>query len=331
MTAPLLPAPPDGLAARPLSVDDAPAVAELLDAWERAEPADTSYTEAEIREEFTAPIAALDGGGIAVLEGGRLVGYGLLHVVTREPQWVAFADGGVHPDRHRRGIGRWLLDRQVEQARRLHLASAPEHPGELRIGVADSRVGTRALLTAAGFGNARYFFRMRTDLRERVPPPPPLSGVLIRPYAATDDEAVRLVSNAAFTDHWGSAPREPDGWRAEFSAASSFRPAASFVAEDRTEPGHPLVGFVFALEHEADTSRRGHRTGYVARIGTLREARRRGIGTALMAHTMAAMAAQGYAEVELHVDADSPTGAGRLYARLGFEVGDRQRLLTRQL
>lgn len=332
MTAPPLPVPPDGRIARPLSVDDAPAVAELMAAWERAEPTDNSYTETEIREEFTAPIAALDGGGIAVLEGGRLVGYGLLHVVAREPEWVAFADGGVHPDRHRRGIGRWLLDRQIDQARRLHASSAPERPAELRVGAAEGRIGTRALLTSAGFATARYFFRMRTDLRGGVPfPPADPAGVRIRPYVAADEEAARLVSNAAFIDHWGSAPREPDGWRAEFSAASSFRPDACFVAEDTTEPGGPLVAFVFALEHEADTARRGYRTGYVSRIGTLRAARGRGIGAALMAHTVAAMAAQGYAEAELHVDADSPTGAGRLYSRLGFEVGDRERLLTRRL
>jgi len=349
-------------------MDDVPAVTELLAAWERAEPVDNSYTETEIREEFAAPTAALDGGGVAVLADGRLVGYGLLHVIVREPEWVAFSDGGVHPEWHRRGIGRRILEHQVEQAGRLRGAQAPDHPGELRVGVAEARVGTRLALESVGFATERYFFRMRADLRGPAwAPVDAPSGVRIREYRTEDEEAVRLASNAAFADHWGSAPRDPDVWRAEYPGASSFRPAASFVAEgtadhgaegtadgaegadhgaqgtadgaERTDhgaqgtadPGGGIVGFVLAAEHEADTAQRGHRTGYVSRVGTTRAARGRGIGTALVSRSLVAMRAQGFAEAELHVDAQSPTGAGRLYSRLGFGVVDRDRLLTRVL
>lgn len=331
---------PPGLTARSLSMDDAPAVTDLLAAWERAEPVDDGYTETEIREEFAAPTAALDRGGVAVLAGDRLVGYGLLQVVACEPEWVAFSDGGVHPDWHRRGIGRRILEHQVEQACRLRDTQAPDRPGELRVGAAEARVGSRLALESVGFTTERYFFRMRTDLRGTAPRPVDApSGVRIREYRTEDEEAVRLTSNAAFADHWGSAPREPDAWRAEYPGASSFRPAASFVAEgtadygagSATGPGSGVVGFVLAAEHEADTARRGYPTGYVSRVGTTRAARGRGIGTALVARSLVAMWAQGFAEAELHVDAESPTGAGRLYSRLGFEVVDRDRLLTRAL
>jgi mycothiol synthase len=327
-TAPVTP-PPNGLTDRPLSIDDAPAVTDLLAALERAEPTDNSYTETEIREEFTAPPAALDGGGVALLDGNRLVGYGVLHVTARDPQWVAFADGGVHPDVHRRGVGRWLLARQCAQARALSAAQSPDRPAEVRVGVAESRTGTIAALADAGFVPRRYFFRMRADLAGSVADIADPPGVRIRPYRDEDDEAVRLVSNASFADHWGSAPREPGAWRAEFSGAASFRPAASFVAEFTADKGRGIVGFLLAAEHDADTERRGHRTGAVARVGTVRAARGRGIGTALVARSLAAMRELGFAAAELGVDAESPTGAGRLYARLGFEVFARDQLHSR--
>ncbi len=71
-------------------------------------------------------------------------------------------------------------------------------------------------------------------------------------------------------------------------------------------------------EFEADTRQRGYPTGYIARVGTLRGARGRGIASALLARTLAGLADAGYRYAELGVDADSPTGAGRLYERAGF-------------
>jgi len=319
--------PPPGFTARPLAMDDIPAVTELRSAWERAEPTGHGYTETDIREEFTAPIAALEGGGVAVLLGDRLIGYGLLYVLTREPRWLGYADGGVHPDVHRRGVGGWLLERQVQLARTLQDGNAPDRLGELRIGAAESRTGSLAALEAGGFRPRRYFVRMRADLRGPAPTPlPDPAGMRIRRFEAADDEAVRRASNAAFADHWGSVPREPDAWRAEYVDSAAFRAETSFVAED----AGGIVGFSLAAEHDADTVSRGHRTGYVSRVGTVRGARGRGVGTALVTRSMAAMRESGCVEAELDVDAESPTGAGRLYERLGFTVFARERLYSRE-
>lgn len=317
-----------GFTARALMLDDVPAVTGLLAAWERAEPTDHGYTETDILEEFTSPIVDLERGGVAIVLDDRVVGYGLLYVIQRVPQWVGFAVGGVHPDAQRQGVGGWLLERQLELARRLRDRHVPESAGELRVGVAENRTGTMAALTGAGFEPRRYFFRMRADLRALAPDPAPdPPGVRIRVFELDDDDAVRLASNAAFADHWGSVPREPEAWHADHVGSAAFRPTMSFVAEDDTG----VVGFVLATESDADTASRGHRTGYVSRVGTVRVARGRGVGTALVARSLAAMRDSGCAEAELDVDADSPTGAGRLYERLGFTVFARERLYRRPL
>lgn len=313
---------PDGLVARPLTVADVPAVTDLLARWEAVEPSGQAYDQQDVREEFTGPSAHL-AGSLAVCDGDGVVGYGLLHVISREPEWVAVCDGAVDPRWWRRGIGRWIVDRHLEQAADLRAG----RPAELRAAVSEGRDGARELFTGAGFTTRRWFERMSTDLAVLAPPPAIPADVHIRPWAAADDEPVRRVSNLAFADHFGSKPRDPAAWRAEVTGAHSFRPQASFVAEIDGE----IMGFALAAEFTADSAQRGRRTGYVSRVGTVRQARGRGIGGALVARVLTALRDDGYAAAELDVDSVSPTGAGRVYTRLGFVPVHRVRMLIRSL
>ena len=130
------------------------------------------------------------------------------------------------------------------------------------------------------------------------------------------DEGVRLAYNASFADHWGSSPSSPERWRNLFADSSSFRADFSRLAVRDGE----VVGFVMSDEFDSETRARGHRTGYVDRVGTVRSVRGRGVATTLMVHCLHAMRESGCQYADLTVDAESPTGAGRLYERLGFAV-----------
>ncbi len=95
--------------------------------------------------------------------------------------------------------------------------------------------------------------------------------------------------------------------------------------------GDDIVGFVLSVEYDGDTELRGFRSGYLGRVGTLRRARGRGVASALIAATLRGMAADGYRCAELDVDAESPTGAGRIYERLGFTALDRSTLFGKRI
>jgi ribosomal protein S18 acetylase RimI-like enzyme len=60
------------------------------------------------------------------------------------------------------------------------------------------------------------------------------------------------------------------------------------------------------------------RHGWVSILGVLPAFRRRGLGAALLRHTFAVFAARGCTRVSLGVDAESTTGAVRLYERVGM-------------
>jgi mycothiol synthase len=308
------------LTERALTTADAAAIAALQAAIEEAEPVDELSTESDVLEQLTAPSVDLRNSSLGVFDGPDLVGFGLLTVSAPAASWKAVLLGGVLPDHTGRGIGRRIIGELEATASRDRERDAPGRPGELKVWVDENRHRARKLLAASGYDTWRYFFRMLRDLGGPLPVvAAEPDGVTIRRYRASDEDELLSVSNESFADHWGSTPMDLPRWRAEFSGSSSFRPGHSWVAVVDGE----IVSFALSSEFDGDTELRGFRTGYLARIGTLRRARGRGLAAALISRTLESMVADGYRRAELGVDADSPTGAGRLYERLGFTVADR--------
>ena len=303
---------------RALSDADASAIVEIMAAAEAAEPADVFTSLAEMQEDMTQPGVDLPRGSVGAVSGDRLVGFGSLISPPSADQWISYVTGTVHPDFRGHGIGRTILDRLIEQARTLRAVRHADLPGELKIWVSNGRGSAAALAASAGFTVRRYFIEMRAELA--APPEiAPLPGLTVRPWTPADDDGARLAYNAAFADHWGSVPMDEERWRRSFAESPSFRPEMSRLALS----GDEVVGFVLVDEFDSETEARGYRTGYIDRVGSVRSVRGRGVATALMTESMVAMAGSGYRIAELGVDADSPTGAGRLYERLGFAVRHR--------
>jgi mycothiol synthase len=304
------------LTRRNLSPDDAAAVAAVYAAMESEEPTDEAFSEQDMLEELTGPGVDLARGSIAMLSDGQLIAFGFLQVSGPADEWKAVQSGGVLPANAGRGIGRHLVRELERKAVALRDADAPGRPGQLKIWVDEERRRTAALVAKAGYQTWRHFFRMRCDLTAPIASVAAPTGVQIRRYRHGDDEAVRVVSNSSFADHWGSTPMDVERWRASFAEATSFRPEHSWVALVDNE----VTSFVLSFEFEAETVQRGYPTGYVARVGTAQQWRGRGIAGALLSTTLAAMAAAGHRYAELGVDAASPTGAGRIYERAGFST-----------
>jgi mycothiol synthase len=324
----------DVLTFRPLVESDAPAVLEILVAAEVAEPADAHYDLTEVQEDLSQPGVNLAEGSVAVRVGERLAGFGTLFTPPVVDKWTAYLGGAVAPEFRRTGIGREILQRLITKADALRQADGTELPGELKIWISHGRASAAALAGSAGFQVRRYFFDMRADLTAGVPVMsrsagagvPVMSrsaGIEVRTWSPADDENTRLAYNAAFADHWGSVPMDTDRWRTTFAESSFFRPEFSRLALLAGE----VVGFVLVDEFPAETAAHGYRTGYIDRVGTVRSVRGRGIAAALLADSMTALAGAGVRYADLGVDADSPTGAGRLYERLGFTVRHRNEVV----
>jgi len=143
----------------------------------------------------------------------------------------------------------------------------------------------------------------------------------VRSYRHPQDlEATLDAEKEAFRDHWGFIERPPEEeivrWRHEVEGDPNFDPNLWFLAMD----GEEIAGV--CLCSPTDWSILGY--GHVSSLGVLRPWRRRGLGTALLRHAFCEMFRRGKSGVSLGVDAESLTGATRLYERVGMVV-DQQR------
>ena len=151
-------------------------------------------------------------------------------------------------------------------------------------------------------------------------------GVQIAGYTSDMAEHARLVRNESFRDHWDSTETSAQSW-AHSLASDAFRPRFSFLAYQGSEP----LGMLISREHEATTNVTGRRELYISLVGTRAAGRKRGIATALLNTAMSAARADGYDQAALGVDADSLTGAVRLYGRVGFTVAHTRTVYRKQL
>jgi mycothiol synthase len=314
---PEFPALPDGLTARPLSPDDAAAVADLLAAAEQVD--DTGeYPDAEdVVEWWKGWALEAERDGLAVCDpAGIVVAYAtVMASPTFRGTFSVDLEGRVRPDLREQGIGRALLAWQMDRGTALRAERQPDAPGALTVEVPGAMPSLEALVRRVGFGPERWYREMQrplTDLPEarRVP------GVELAPFSWDRDDEVRRAHNAAFTQHHGSSERDPEAWTSLFTGQRNFRADLSRLAI----ADGVVVGYVLAYVFEADTAARGTREVSLGQIGVLPEARGRGIASAAIVEVLRAAAVGDCRSAALGVDTDNVTGALRLYEGLGFRA-----------
>lgn len=301
-----------------LTVEDVPALTSLLNAIDAHEQTGESAEEPSIREWLQSPRLSLPTDTVAAWDGNGLIGFGLVTVAAhadRDGRARVNLAGGVHPAHRGRGLGTTILARLEERGTEL---AAERHPGlpavlrtgggrdpepELPVGGAD----VRPVLDRRGYHRVRSWFEMECELPGEALEVLTVEGVEITAPTAEQSEAVRLAHVAAFADHWGSAPIDAETWQL-WTTSHTSRPRHSTIALDED-------GTVLAY---AVTSEDKPGTLHVALVGTRPEARGRGLARAVLARTLASGAEAGFTDAVLEVDAESLTGATRLYEAVGF-------------
>jgi ribosomal protein S18 acetylase RimI-like enzyme len=291
-----------------LSAETVAEWAELTNLLAEADGTDELYEAEALAEELQEPGVDPRLDTLGVWRDGVLAGFGQLRVSSGLFQGKARAEiiGGVRPDQRRLGLGTQIMDRL--EARALELADQ-RHPGVpviLRVSGGIEGASVRPMLEHRGYRIVRYYHEMTRPIPGVVPAPPELA---VQPYSAELEEAVRLAHNDAFTTHWGSIPMDADGW-ADMVGSRTFRPDCSFVSLDSDGEVQAYVLVAQWVPGE----------GWVNLVGTRQRARGAGLARACLTASVRAMAEQGYAKAALGVDSENSSGAGALYASLGFQL-----------
>jgi len=140
-------------------------------------------------------------------------------------------------------------------------------------------------------------------------------GVVVRALdrARLDEElaTVHRILEAAFVDHWNHHAVPFDDWWRTKQEAPGFDLNLWWLAELDGEPVGALIGSTQAAEDG---------TLYVASLGTVQQARGRGVARSLLGRAFAEAPARGWSRAMLNVDGENPTGATALYRSVGMEV-----------
>ena len=308
---------------RALGRDDIPAWARLLAAVQETDQSGEHYNEADLAEEMDNPDITVGEDIVGAFEDRDLVGYfSVFPRSANETFQKVHLEGAVRPDRRGRGVGSLLARTMLERADVLHAERHPDLPARLTATGPSSNASQAALLADCGFSVERWNFLMRVKLADTPAPPAIPEGLGLRGYQPSYASAMHSAHNEAFLDHPDFTPWSDVMWKQWVTGSRNFRPELSYVVVEPSEPER-VVGYVQSNEYDAHFETTGRREAFVAKLGTRREFRRRGIAGALLQHALWAYREAGYDEASLDVDSANPTGALGLYERAGFEVESR--------
>lgn len=291
---------------RPATLADLPEVLALAQASDVVLIGESDWTEADLREEWDEYDLGRD---VFLLElGGRLAGYAAFE--RRGSSGRILADGYVHPELTGQGVGTELL-RLTEARAREEVASVPA--GErvyLQNAALASDPAAPALFAAHGYEPVRRHWRMVIDL-ERPPEPQVPPGIEVRLFQEPQErQVVHETIEEAFADHWEHRRRSFEEWSRRAFDVEGYDPTLVWVALEGDEVVAANLGY---WKRQGDW-------GWIGSIGVRPPWRRRGIAEALLETSFAEFLRRGERRVGLGVDAESPTGATRLYEKVGMRV-----------
>jgi ribosomal protein S18 acetylase RimI-like enzyme len=165
----------------------------------------------------------------------------------------------------------------------------------------------------------RHGFELRTDvlamwrrLAADEPEPAWPPGIAVRTFDRADAPAVHALLDEAYRG-WDTSyvPIAHEDWRSAMTGDSEFDPTVCWLAEREGA----LAGCALWWS-----------SGWLKDLVVRERERGRGIGAALVRHGFAEFARRGVGRAGLKVDAANPTGAPRLYERLGFITERREQI-----
>ncbi len=277
--------------------DEAEAVAELTAAsW--PEP----LTETTIRRVWSSPTFELQRDGrVAADEDGRVVGY----VEVERP--------GEGADK----LWMYVFGDPVADLLDWGERRAGEERGNGGVRLLSGGWSKSARLLDAfadrGYRRVRASYRMSVELTGDLEQPFWPAGIEPRCFRPGDERAVYEVHQETFADSWEHSRRSYDEWAHWFLSPPFHHPDLWLLAVESGE----VAGLALCWPDEAL-----QQVGWVGILGVRRPWRRRGLGRALLLQAFDEFRGRGFERVLLGVDAESLTGAHRLYASAGMEVAD---------
>jgi mycothiol synthase len=286
---------------RPPRDDDFEAMLEVMNAGGRAAYGEDEFSADELRTWLSSPKVDLQRDIRVVESHGRLVGYGDVDAIGADPvRW--WSSIKAHPDAA-------TPDAVIGEL--VRWAEGRAGSGILRVWTPSAVAGVGSAFERLGLRPCRHSYRMAIEFDGDPGPAVWPRGVSLRPFRSGEGRAVYDAFCETWRDTWEPEEEPYEEWAHWMLEREGFDPSLWFLAVENEE----IAGFSLCRPSETRPD-----TGIVNLLGVRRPWRRRGLGEALLRHSFVEFHQRGFPRVVLGVDADSPTGAPRLYERAGMHV-----------
>jgi len=288
---------PGGLTSRPLTMDDAYAVYEVMALQEQQDIGKVEIEPADIVGDWQKPSFDVAASTLGVFDGDELVAWAEVNKSGR-------GDAGVRPAYRRRGIGTaivsWMRGRTAELGGTVIGSPVPQgSPGDVLL----EKLGWRIRWTS-------WVLNLPEGAQIAERPLP--DGYEIRTASPDDYRAAHDVKEDAFLE-WSERDRETlDDFLASSVRRPGFEPWHFRVV---TDPNGEIVGTALMSMYGDPPAE-----AFIGVLAVRRDQRHRGLAQALLVDAFARGREHGASRSALSTD--SRTGALTLYEKVGMEVGD---------
>ncbi len=254
-------------------------------------------------------------------DAGNMIGFAHMQLLANDNVLDGILWFRAHPDARDGDLADRIIDWGVERLREAKRERGAE--GQLFSGARSDDDWRIEALRRRGFAPARYMLRMDRTLDDAIPPPQLPAEHTLRHMAGAAEVADWVeMFNQSFIDHWNHHPLTVER-RLHIMSEPSYRPDLDLIA---VAPDGAFTAFCACQLVPADQSDRGEPEGWLLVLGTRRGYRSIGLGSAMLLAALHRLQANGATIAKLIVDAENPTGAKRIYERVGFSVA---RMFTR--
>lgn len=218
--------------------------------------------------------------------------------------------GYVHPEYKGQGIGSKLLTLIQQRSEEAATASTHQPSTTWRLSnvIPALNEAAQQLLEDRGYKFVRLYSRMNIELAAVPPAPQSAQGIQVSPFRQGQDEhGVFEAYNQAFKENRLYSEMTEEDWLEE-KRGEHYDRSLWFTAYEGSE----VAGFVICKNFGDHV--------FVDLLGVKMAFRRRGLGLALLQHVFHEAYRKGIKKIMLSVDAESLTGAHKLYERAGMEA-----------
>jgi len=248
--------------------------------------------------------------------GGVIAGLVTAEWRQRGDKVVHHLEVWVRPAERARGIGTALVA-WAEEHESARIAAGDGGPRDLPHeigGWGDQDVPGHAQLAARrGYRVVRYGMEMQRSVADPIPDAPLPDGLEVRAVRPEDHRRIWDADTEAFRDHWEAAERTEADYQNWFT-----RPNMDTTLWQVAWAGDEVAGSILTSLDAEENARLGVNRAWLDHISVRRPWRRQGVAAALIASTLRLLRDRGVEQAALGVDAENPSGAVRLYERMGF-------------